>query len=188
MEKEIKKAVNKRKSNKFVNPTKVKEVPIEAQERLVEIANDGNRAIRLMGKEYHITALRPAVQWLIAEEAVKILKVENANMGDVLKQFAHNQPAVIKCIALAISNDKDKIFSDYRNKIYSKEFLKLLEDIEWESDSKEWMGILANVLALIDIEVFFYTTEVIGIVRRTMTQKKMTMEEAKLSQQGQSGE
>ena len=44
MEKEIKKAVNKRKSNKFVNPTKVKEVPIEAQERLVEIANDGDYA------------------------------------------------------------------------------------------------------------------------------------------------
>ena len=187
MGKEVKKAINTKKANKFIDTQEIKEVPVEAQERLAAIANDSTKTIKLMGMEYKITALRPAVQWLIAEEAVNILKAENSSMGDVLKQFAHNQPAVIKCIALAICNDKNKIFSDYRNKVYSNYFVKFLEDIEWESDSNEWIAILANILSLIDIEVFFYTTEVIGIVRKTMTQKKMTMEEAKLFQQGQSG-
>lgn len=162
-----------------------KEVPLDAQQRLTEIANDTPRAITVGGKKYAITALKWGTQWLIAEEAIKIKKAETASTIDVIQQFAVNIPSTIKVLTLAILNDKDKIFKDKRINEYSDEYYALYDTIEWESDGNEWIKIIAEVLSMINIEVFFYTTETVQTIRQMMTQKKMTMDEVKLSHQEQ---
>lgn len=164
------------------------EVDLDAQERLAEIANDTPKKVKIGDKEYSITALKWGTQWLIAEEAVKIRKAETSNTMDVLQQFAINIPSTIKIIALIILNDKDKIFKDSRKKEYSDEYYALYDTIEWESKSDDWIKLVAEAIAMINIEVFFYTTDAIQTIRQVMTQRKTTMAEAKLSLQEQNGE
>lgn len=88
------------------------EVSLESQERLAEILNDSPRLVSLNGTEWEIRALRMGTQYLIAQEVIKINKVENANFGDVIKQFAVSMPSVLKVLTLALLNDKNKIFKD----------------------------------------------------------------------------
>ena len=70
------------------------EVSLESQERLAEILNDSPRLVSLNGTEWEIRALRMGTQYLIAQEVIKINKVENANFGDIVKQFAVNIPSL----------------------------------------------------------------------------------------------
>ena len=71
---------------------KVKEekVSLDSQERLAEILNDSPRIVNLRGTEWEIRALRMGTQWLIAKKCIEVAKVENANFGDIVKQFAVN--------------------------------------------------------------------------------------------------
>lgn len=48
----------------------------EAMERLAKVMNDSPTLVTLGEAGFPITALKPAVQWLIAEEAIKIQKAE----------------------------------------------------------------------------------------------------------------
>ena len=100
-------------------------------------------------------------------------------MGDVLKQFAINIPSVVKCLVLAILNDKNAIFDDMRTRQYTKKFNALYDDLMWESDRNEWMNTLLEVMNMIDVEVFFYTTDAIQIVREMTLKKKMTKAEVR---------
>ena len=70
-------------------------VSLEAQERLVEILNDSPHLVALNGTEYEVRALKMGTQYLIAQEVIKINKVENANFGDIVKQFSINIPSVV---------------------------------------------------------------------------------------------
>ena len=63
-----------------------------AMERLAQIMNDSPTIVKLQGTEWEIRALKPGTQWMIAEEACKIVKGENLSMGDVIKEFAINIP------------------------------------------------------------------------------------------------
>lgn len=45
-------------------------------------------------------------------------------MGDVIKEFAVNLPAVAHVITLALLNDKDRIFSDYEKKNFQMTITK----------------------------------------------------------------
>ena len=87
-------------------------VSLEAQERLVEILNDSPHLVALNGTEYEVRALKMGTQYLIAQEVIKIDKVENANFGDVVKQFSINIPSVVKVIVLCLLNDKKRIYQD----------------------------------------------------------------------------
>lgn len=177
-EKKIIKAESKVKDRLAAIKRKDSETPIGAQERLSEIMNDEPRTIKVGKKDYKMYALRMGTQWLIAEEAVKIVKAENAAIGDVLKQFSVNIPSVVRCITLAILNDKDKIFKDERTREYTDEYQAMYDTIMWESDSSEWMGILLEVLNMVNVEVFFYTTDAVQMIREMTLKKKMTKKEA----------
>ena len=109
-EKKIIKAVNtNKKAQKTANKEDL-EVGIEAQERLAEIRNDRPRIASLAGTEWEIRTLRQKVQWMIAEEVVKINKIEKgAGYGDVVKQFATNMPSVIKVITLRYSRTETRM-------------------------------------------------------------------------------
>ena len=142
----------------------------EAMMRLVKIMNDSPTIIRFAGTEWEIKPLRAGTQWLIAEEACKIVDKENMTMGDVIKQFAENLPSVARVITLALLNDKDKIYGEEYNRVY--------ETIMWGDVSLHESAILlSEILQLIDISFFFACTDVVKTLRRTTLDRKITTEE-----------
>ena len=150
----------------------------EAMERLVRVMNDTPTIVKLANADWEITALKPAVQNLIAQEACDINKVEKASFEDVCKCFAHNLPSVVRIITLALLNDKERIEKDYQ---------RVYDTIMWESEIKDWGTLLIQVLQLIDVGFFFQITESTQMFRQMSLARKTTMEEAKKLSQGQSG-
>ena len=143
--------------------------------RLSEVINDTPTIVEIGGKKYNITALKIGTQILIAEETSKVQKHQEGNMVDVFKSFADSIPAVIRCIAFAILNDKDKIYQDYYKREFSEEFYATCEKIEWESDRQQWMSILVEIIRKIDISFSFTITEQMSMIR-DLTMKKRNPE------------
>lgn len=140
--------------------------------RLAQLMNDSPTMMKLHGTEWEIHALKPGTQWLIAEEACKIVDRENMAMGDVLKQFAVNLPSVCRTLTLALLNDKQRI--------YGEEYKEVYELLMWgEYDMKDWAVLLAEILNLVDVDFFFANTNVVKTLRRNTLDRKMTMEEQK---------
>lgn len=148
---------------------------LDAMMRLSEVINDTPTIVEIGGKKYNITALKIGTQILIAEETSKVQKHQEGNMVDVFKSFANSIPAVIRCIAFAILNDKDKIYKDYSKREFSEEFYATCEKIEWESDRQQWMSILVEIIRKIDISFSFTITEQMSMIR-DLTMKKRTPE------------
>ncbi|MGL5732086.1 MAG: hypothetical protein ACRCX5_13320 [Bacteroidales bacterium] len=155
-----------------------KPVSIDAQARLMEIMNDSPSIAKLANSEWKIRALKPAVQWLIVEEACKMQKKEDASMKDIFLGVAQSFDSVIKIITWALLNDKDKIKNDF-DTIYDL--------LKWESEIKDWSNLLYEVMMKIEVSFFFATTNAIQIMREMTTERKMTMQEQKRSLQGQNG-
>lgn len=144
----------------------------DAMSRLAQLMNDSPTMMKLHGTEWEIYALKPGTQWLITEEACKIVDKENMSMGDVLKQFAINLPSVCRTLTLALLNDKQRI--------YSEEYKEVYELLMWgEYDMKDWAVLLAEILNLVDVDFFFASTNVVKTLRRNTLDRKMTMEEQK---------
>lgn len=152
-------------------------IDIATQHRLAEILNDTPRTVTLGGKQYDIKALRPGAQWLIAEESCKIAKAEEKNFSDLIRQFAVSKPSVVRCICIAILNDKAKIEGE--------DYKALFDTIMWETDEREWIGVLVEVLQMLDLDGFFQLTSAVEMIREmTLTRKKA---EPKPSTPGQNG-
>lgn len=159
-----------KKENSVVTP----KTPVSdnSMARLARLMNDSPTMMKLHGTEWEIHALKPGTQWLIAEEACKIVDRENMAMGDVLKQFAVNLPSVCRTLTLALLNDKQRI--------HSEEYKEVYELLMWgEYDMKDWAVLLAEILNLVDVDFFFASTNVVKTLRRNTLDRKMTMEEQK---------
>lgn len=148
---------------------------LDAMMRLAEVLNDTPTRIEIGGKTYNITALKMGTQILIAEETCKIQKSQEGNLVDMFNQFARSLPAVIRCLAFAVLNDKDKIYKDYAAREFSDEFYSMCERIEWESDKGKWMEVLAEVVRKIDVAFFLSISDQMKILR-DLTMKKKTHE------------
>ncbi len=160
----------KKKENSVVTP----KTPVSdnSMARLARLMNDSPTIMKLHDTEWEIHALKPGTQWLIAEEACKIVDRENMAMGDVLIQFAVNLPSVCRTLTLALLNDKQRI--------HSEEYKKVYELLMWgEYDMKDWAVLLAEILNLVDVDFFFASTNVVKTLRRNTLDRKMTMEEQK---------
>lgn len=142
----------------------------DAMMRLAKIMNDSPTVVKFAGTEWEIKALRAGTQWLIAEEACKIVDKENMSMGDVIKQFAVNLPSVARVITLALLNDKEKI--------YGEEYKRVYDTIMWgDVHLHECALLLSEVLQMIDISFFFACTDVVKTLRLTTLDRKITTEE-----------
>lgn len=142
----------------------------DAMARLAQIMNDSPTILKLSGTEWEIKALKPGTQWLICEEACKIVDKEGMTMGDVIKQFAVNMPSVCKVITLALLNDK--------HRIYSEEYQEVYDTLLWgDYKVKDWATILVEIVNLIDMDFFFASTGVIKTLRQRTLSRKTTMEE-----------
>jgi hypothetical protein len=137
---------------------------LDAQIRLAEIMTNKPRTIKLGERTFSVTALKAGTQLLIATEAAKIAKA-GESFFDVIKEYAADVPNVIRCIALAILNDKAKINGD--------EYQALYDYIEWETNPKEWLGVLVEVLQMLDLSFFFQLTSQVDLFRElTLTKKE----------------
>ena len=131
----------------------------KAMERLAQIMNDSPTIVKLEGTEWEVKALKPGTQWMIAEEACKMVKKENLSMGDVIKEFSVNLPSVARVITLALLNDKERIKSDEYQQVY--------DQLLWgDYDMKDWATLLVEILNLLDVDFFFASTNVIQTVRQ----------------------
>lgn len=157
----------------------VKELSLESMERLAQVMNDSPTIVKLEDTEFAITALHPGTQWLIAEESCKIQKAENGNMVDVLKQFSKTIPSMAKIITLAILNDRDRIYADYKRKVLSEEYNAVYETLMWQVDPVNWLNLVMEILKLLSLDSFFQITNAIKVMREMALGRKKTMEEQK---------
>lgn len=157
----------------------IKEVSLEAMQRLAEIMNDSPTIAKMGNTDFPITALKPGTQWLIAEESCKIQKAENGNMIDIIKQYSVNLPSVVHVITLAILNDKDRIFRDYKRKIYSEEYEAVRDTIMWNTDQQYWIGLLVEIMNKLSMDYFFQSTNAIAMIREMALGIKTRMDEQK---------
>ena len=135
-----------------------------ALEKLARLMNDSPTRKKLHGTEWEIHALKPGAQWLIAEEACKIVKEDNMAMGDVIKQFATNLPAVCRCLTIALLNDKEKI--------YGEEYQLVYDTLMWgDYEMKDWATLLFEIVSLVDVNFFFASTGAIQTVRGILNRK-----------------
>lgn len=177
-ERKIVKAVNSMKKEEPKKDLSV--VSLEAQERLAEILNDSPRLVSLNGTKWEIRALRMGTQYLIAQEVIKINKVENANFGDIVKQFAVNIPSVLKILTFALLNDKNKIFKDgNENEGFSELYEATYNTLAWECEVSEFGNILLETLQLLDISFFTQATHIVEMFKTATTARRTTTKEQK---------
>jgi hypothetical protein len=157
------------------------EVSIDAQARLAEILNDSPRIAKLAGTEWEVKTLRQKVQWMIAEEVIKINKIEQgAGFGDVVKQFAMSMPSVNKVITLAVLNDKHKIFRDGdESNGFSDLYNATYDTIAWEGNVQEYGKLLLDILQMLDISFFMESHRILEMFRMSTMARKMRMNEQK---------
>lgn len=142
----------------------------EAMARLARLMNDSPSIVKLHGTEWEIHGLRPGTQWLIAEEACKVVSNEKMSMGDVLREFGSNMPSVCRVLTLALLNDKEKIYGCAYGQVY--------DELMWgEYTLRDWAGLLSEVLQLIDVDFFFATTSAVRILRQSTLERKRTASE-----------
>ena len=160
---------------------KVKEekVSLDTQERLAEILNDSPRIVNLRGTEWEIRALRMGTQWLIAKKCIEVAKVENANFGDIVNQFAVNIPAILEVLTLALLNDRHKIFKDGNERNgYSDLFQATFDTLKWECNVETFGNIFLEVLQKIDVSFFMESCRILEIFREsTMARKNQNLEQ-----------
>lgn len=154
-------------------------VSVDAMERLAKVMNDTPTIMKMGKTEFAITALKPGTQWLIAEEACKIMKAEQGNFADVIKQFSINVPSVVHVITLAILNDKDMIFKDIRRREYSDDYKAVYDTIMWETSPDNWISLLVEIINMLSMDYFFQSTNVIAVIREVALGRKMKTEELK---------
>ena len=157
-------------NNKSNNNSPNTPISDEAMARLARLMNDSPSIITLHGTEWAIRGLKIGTQWLIAEEACKVVQNENMSMGDVIKQFAVNMPSVCRVLTLALLNDKERI--------YGTDYQRVYDLLMWgEFNVKDWATLLSEVLSLIDVDFFFASTNVVKTLRHQTLDRKITTEE-----------
>ena len=160
--------------NNETKNTNTPQTPIsdETMARLAQLMNDTPTIVKLYGTEWQITSLKAGTQWLIAEEACKVVEKENMSMGDVIKQFAVNMPSVCRVLTLALLNDKEKI--------YGKQYDEVYEMLMWgDFKIKDWAMFLSEILNLIDVDFFFASINAVKTLRQNTLDRKTTREEQK---------
>lgn len=149
------------------------EASLEAQEKLVEILNDSPHLVALNGTEYEVRALKMGTQYLIAQEVIKINKVEQANFGDIVKQFSINIPSVVKVITLCILNDRDRIYKDgIEYEGFSDEYEALYNEIMWKGNINDYGMLLLECLQMLDISVFMQALDILSVFKSSVTMKR----------------
>lgn len=174
-ESKIVKAVNTNKKNLEKKEKKIEQVSLDAQARLAEILTDSPRLVSLNGTEWEVRALRMGTQWLIAQKAIEVNKAENATMGDILKQFAVNMPAVIDVITLALLNDKNKIYQNGREcEGFSDLYRTTRDTLTWDCDPTKFAELLLDIFQMLSVDFFWNALDILAVFRASVAERKRT--------------
>lgn len=163
-----------KKSDKAVQ----KEQPIiqasqESQARLAEILSDAPRLVSLNGTEWEVRALRFGTQWLIADKVCKMNQKTAATMGDIMRDFQTDIPAVVEVITLALLNDKRKIFDGGDEASgYSALYKSTYDTLLWECPVGDFANILLEVLQMLDINFTMDAAATLQMLTASVTMKK----------------
>ena len=147
----------------------------EAQNRLAEILSDAPTMEKLAGTEWEMRPLRMGTQYLIVQEVCKVNKEEGATYGDVFKALLVSMPALCNVLALALLNDKYKIYQNGDpNQGYSKMFKRTVDTIMWSADKEDMAHIMLDCLQMVDVSFFMEALGMLQIFRARVTEKKRT--------------
>lgn len=172
-EKKIIKAASPKK--KDVTPKKTEGVSIDAQARLAEILTDSPRLVNLNGTDWEVRALRMGTQWLIAQKAIEVNKADSATMGDILRQFAVNMPAVIDVITLALLNDKEKIYKDGKEcNGFSDLYYTTRDTLTWDCDPTKFAELLLDIFQMLSVDFFWNALDILAVFRASVAERKRT--------------
>ena len=151
-------------------------ISIESQQALLRVMNDTPTIVKLNEtKDWKITALKPAVKWLIAEEAAKI-KQSESDTANVLINMATNMPCICRCLTLALLNDKERI---------EKEYDRVYELLLYETDDRHWGNLFLEVLKLLETDAFFLNISFVEMFLKMTSERKMTKAEVEQLQREQ---
>ena len=147
----------------------------EAQNRLAEILSDAPTIEKLAGTEWEMRPLRMGTQYIIVQEVCKVNKEEGATYGDVLKALLVSMPALCNVLALALLNDKNKIYQNGDpNQGFSKLFKRTVDTIMWSADKEDMAHIMLDCLQMVDVSFFMEALGMLQIFRASVTEKKRT--------------
>ena len=147
----------------------------ESQNRLAEILADSPSIEKLAGTEWEMRPLRMGTQYLIVNEVCKINKAESATYGDILKELLVSMPALCNVLALALLNDKNKIYQNGdTNQGFSKLFKRTCDTIMWNANRDEIGQIMLDCLQMVDVSFFMEALGMLQIFRASVTEKKRT--------------
>ena len=116
---------------------------------------------------------------MFSDDVKSIAKVENANFGDIVKQFAINMPAILEVLTLALLNDRHKIFKDGNERNgYSDLYYATFDTLKWECNVETFGNIFLEVLQMIDVSFFWESCRILEIFREsTMARKNQNLEQ-----------
>lgn len=147
----------------------------EAQNRLAEILADAPTMEKLAGTEWEMRPLRMGTQYLIVQEVCKVNNEEVATYGDVLKALLVSMPSLCNVLALALLNDKNKIYQNGDpNQGYSKMFKRTVDTIMWSANKEDMAYIMLDCLQMVDVSFFMEALGMLQIFRASVTEKKRT--------------
>lgn len=168
-------AESKKKAVKKPDENTVESVSLDAQARLAEILTDSPRLVSLNGTEWEVRALRMGTQWLIAQKAIEVNKAESATMGDILKQFAVNMPAILDVITLALLNDKNKIYRNGREcDGFSDLYYTTKDTLSWDCDPTQFAELLLEIFQMMSVDFFWNALDILAVFRASVTERKRT--------------
>lgn len=168
-------AESKKKAVKKPDENTVESVSLDAQARLAEILTDSPRLVSLNGTEWEVRALRMGTQWLIAQKAIEVNKAENATMGDILKQFAVNMPAILDVVTLALLNDKNKIYRNGREcDGFSDLYYTTKDTLSWDCDPTQFAELLLEIFQMMSVDFFWNALDILAVFRASVTERKRT--------------
>lgn len=167
---EAKRKAAKKQEDKVETP-----VSIDSQARLAEILTDSPRLVSLNGTEWEVRALRMGTQWLIAQKAIEVNRAESATMGDILRQFAVNMPAILDVITLALLNDKNKIYKNGReSEGFSDLYYTTRDTLSWDCDPTQFSELLLEIFQMLSVDFFYSSLDILAVFRASVTERKRT--------------
>jgi len=170
---ESKKIAAKAVLSKKKEEVSFEQASLESQARLAEILSDSPRLVKLAGTEWEVRALRYGTMYLIADRVCKLNKKAAATMGDIMRDFQNDIPAVVEILTLALLNDKRKIYKDGDTSLgYSDLFNATRDTLLWECPVGEFATILLEVLELLDINFTMDAAATLQMLTASVTMKK----------------
>lgn len=171
--------VKKAESTPKEKPSKEQEIiqaSPDSQARLAEILSDSPRLVSLNGTEWEVRALRYGTQWLIADRICKMNKQASASFGDIMKDFQTDVPAVCEVLALALLNDRYKLFVDgVESKGMSQLYETTVSTLMWECPVTDFANILVEVFQLLDVNFTMDVAATLQMLTASVTMKKRNL-------------